>query len=164
MLMILVVSRSCHTYAPPYPQLTANDFVEDKMDNSLSFSGLINELVPLVGQGALSDAMGVNASKVSRFRSGEEGLKINEIDKLFNFLKIGVLAKQEYLIMEGMLSFFLRRWIECLDNPTEDEATIAHIARKWMTARGLTEDCINHDDIIVMLAKYFGRAMCEEKQ
>ena len=60
-------------------------------------------------QSALAEEIGVDAGYLSKALSGEVGLKLDIIDKIFALAGVRIITEQEHEETEAALRFFARR-------------------------------------------------------
>lgn len=74
------------------------------------FSEFLNGVVGKMGQGSLADALGVDGSTISRFRSGQGPLCLEKIDKIFEIGNACIITREEKQRLEDALETVSDLW------------------------------------------------------
>jgi len=69
----------------------------DRLGNASGFEDIIQELTNRCGLATLAEALGIDKAQLSRFRSGDGGLTLDNVEKLLTNAEVIIIPRAKYL-------------------------------------------------------------------
>lgn len=76
----------------------------------MKFTRLLEDLISARNQSSIAEDIGVDSSTLSRFRSGESGLKADSLDRLCANLGLVIITQKDLDDLENALILITEKW------------------------------------------------------